>query len=56
LPDTKGRKTWVQVTRGAITVDGQDLGAGDGMGISDEAALTAKAAQDAEIIVFDMAA
>lgn len=56
LPDTKGRKAWVQVTRGAITIDGQTLSEGDGVGIADEAATVAKAAQDAEILVFDMAA
>jgi redox-sensitive bicupin YhaK (pirin superfamily) len=56
LPATKGRKAWVQVTRGSITLDGQTFEAGDGVGISDEAAQNAKAAQDAEVLVFDMAA
>lgn len=56
LPATQGRKAWVQVTRGAIAIDGTTLQEGDGLGIADEAIQSASAEENAEIIVFDMAA
>ncbi|MGI9415488.1 MAG: pirin family protein [Hyphomicrobiales bacterium] len=50
-----GRKAWVQVARGTVTLNGEQLCPGDGAAVSDEAALELKATSDAEILVFDMA-
>jgi redox-sensitive bicupin YhaK (pirin superfamily) len=50
-----GRHAWVQVARGAITVNGVALSAGDGASISGEPELKVEAAQDAEVLVFDLA-
>ncbi len=49
------RRTWVQVARGAITVNGQALQAGDALGLVDEQRLTLSAGQGAEVLVFDLA-
>ncbi|MCZ6837748.1 MAG: pirin family protein, partial [Alphaproteobacteria bacterium] len=47
---------WVQVARGAVTVNGQALSAGDGAGITDEASveITATGDSDAEFLLFDL--
>ncbi len=52
-----GRHAWVQVARGAVEVNGTRLEAGDGAAISDEArlALTGRSAEEAELLVFDLA-
>ncbi|MEM8806711.1 MAG: pirin family protein [Cyanobacteria bacterium P01_G01_bin.38] len=53
----EGRAVWVQVARGAITLNGQSLTAGDGASVMDEAKITlVGASDDAEVLVFDMAA
>ena len=51
-----GRRAWVQVARGAVTVNGQALSAGDGAGITDEASveITATGDNDAEFLLFDL--
>jgi len=51
-----GRKTWVHVARGAISVNGQLLQAGDAMGLDGEPQLTLEQGHDAEVLVFDLAA
>jgi len=55
LPANGNRKTWIQVTRGSIAVDGDVLSEGDGIGLSQES-VTVSANDNAEILVFDMAA
>src|SRR5688572_15240977 len=50
-----GRHAWVQVARGAVTVNGQPLSEGDGAAVSDEMALHVTASKDAEVLVFDLA-
>jgi redox-sensitive bicupin YhaK (pirin superfamily) len=50
-----GRHAWIQVARGAVTVNGQALNQGDGAAISDEASLDIAGTADAEILVFDLA-
>lgn len=50
-----GRHAWVQVARGAVTLNGEMLGAGDGAALSREPALTLVAAEPAEALVFDLA-
>jgi redox-sensitive bicupin YhaK (pirin superfamily) len=50
-----GRRTWVHVARGTLSVNGQALVAGDAMGLVDETRLTLRAGQGAEVLVFDLA-
>ena len=49
------RRTWVHVARGALTVNGQALVAGDALGLVDEPRLTLSAGLGAEVLVFDLA-
>jgi len=50
-----GRKTWLQVARGALRLNGQDLDAGDGAAVESEASLTLEAKSDrTEILLFDL--
>src|SRR5271156_5824236 len=51
----KGRHGWVQVARGAVTVNGTALAEGDGAAISDEEKVTLSATASAEILFFDLA-
>jgi redox-sensitive bicupin YhaK (pirin superfamily) len=51
-----GRHAWLQVARGAVTLNGQTLGEGDGAAVSDEQKLAIKgAADDSEVLLFDLA-
>ena len=49
-----GRHAWVQVARGSVDVNGTSLTAGDGAAVSDEAQLSLKASEAAEVLVFDL--
>lgn len=50
-----GRKGWLQVVRGTVAMNGQDLNAGDGAAVEGEPALTVTAkTEGAEILVFDL--
>jgi redox-sensitive bicupin YhaK (pirin superfamily) len=50
-----GRKGWLQVARGAVVLNGHELGAGDGAAIEGEQALTVAGKTDgAEVLVFDL--
>ncbi|OLE55685.1 MAG: quercetin 2,3-dioxygenase [Acidobacteria bacterium 13_1_20CM_3_53_8] len=51
-----GRKAWVQVARGSVNLNGQSLQQGDGAAISDEESLKIAAQDEAEILLFDLAA
>ncbi len=51
----QGRRAWVQVARGSVTLNGQPMGQGDGTGITDETKLTIGGAEPAEVLVFDLA-
>jgi hypothetical protein len=53
----QGRHAWVQVARGAVEVNGARLEAGDGAAISGEPGLTltGRGADEAEVLVFDLA-
>jgi len=50
-----GRYAWVQLARGAGTVNGQRVNAGDGVAISDVPKLTFLADQPSELLLFDLA-
>ena len=49
------RHAWVQVIRGAVTLNDTLLSAGDGAAVSKEAALQIRATDAAEILLFDLA-
>jgi len=50
-----GRHAWVQVVRGALTLDGTALAAGDGAALSDAPRLEVVAREPSELLVFDLA-
>ncbi len=51
-----GRKAWVQLARGAVSVNGETLQAGDGAAITeaDSVEITATGDGDAEFVLFDL--
>jgi redox-sensitive bicupin YhaK (pirin superfamily) len=49
-----GRRVWVQVAKGALAVNGTQLHAGDGAGVTGEAAIDFRAHAPAEVLVFDL--
>lgn len=50
------RKAWVQVTRGAVTVNGIAVAQGDGAALTDEHDVRIAANDNAEILLFDLGA
>jgi quercetin 2,3-dioxygenase len=50
-----GRHAWLQVARGAVTLSGMPLGAGDGAALTGEPAFEISAAAPAEVLLFDLA-
>lgn len=53
---TPGRYAWVQVARGSVLLNGQELKAGDGAAVAQETALQLAAGKDgAEALLFDLA-
>ena len=50
-----GRRAYVHVARGAVTVNGIALGAGDGARIHTESQLTFNNGKQAEVLLFDLA-
>jgi redox-sensitive bicupin YhaK (pirin superfamily) len=55
-PLQPGRQAYVQVVRGSVTVNGCALQAGDGVTVSEEAAVSLIDARDAEVLLFDLPA
>ena len=51
---TPGRSAWVQVARGAVTLNDTALSAGDGAAVSEEPLLTVTAKDQAEVLLFDL--
>jgi redox-sensitive bicupin YhaK (pirin superfamily) len=51
----QGRHGWVQVARGAVTVNGTALAEGDGAAVRDEEKVTIVANSPAEVLFFDLA-
>lgn len=49
-----GRHAWVQVAEGEITLNGQQLRAGDGAAVSEEKVLELFASKPAQALVFDL--
>ncbi len=50
-----GRKAYVHLVRGALTVNGQSLSGGDAAKLEGEAEVRLSAGRDAEVLVFDLA-
>ena len=50
----RGRHAWLQVVKGAVTLNGERLGAGDGAAVSDEESLTIRADGESEVLLFDL--
>lgn len=50
-----GRKSYVHLARGRLTVNGQVLEAGDGLKLDGEPLVTLTGGTDAEVLVFDLA-
>jgi quercetin 2,3-dioxygenase len=50
-----GRKAYVHLVRGELTVNGQPLAAGDALKLEDEPQLSLRQGRDAEVLVFDLA-
>jgi redox-sensitive bicupin YhaK (pirin superfamily) len=50
-----GRAAWLQVLKGKVHVQGNDLAAGDGAAITDEKTLAVGAAVPSEVLLFDLA-
>ena len=50
-----GRKGWLHVVTGGVEVNGQVLGAGDGLAIEGEDALRVSSSGRGEFLLFDMA-
>ncbi len=49
------RHAWLQVARGAVSLNGQKLDQGDGAAVSEEEELAIRAEKDAEVLLFDLA-
>ena len=49
------RHAWVQVARGSVKLNGQELAEGDGAAISEEKAIELTGVKDAEVLLFDLA-
>jgi quercetin 2,3-dioxygenase len=54
LPLAAGRRAWVQVARGRVALAGNELVAGDGAAVTDEAAVALDALDASEVLVFDL--
>jgi quercetin 2,3-dioxygenase len=50
-----GRRAWLQIARGKVTLNRSTLEAGDGAAASEENSLQINALENAEILVFDLA-
>jgi redox-sensitive bicupin YhaK (pirin superfamily) len=49
-----GRRAFVHVARGAVTVNGEALETGDALKVTDSRTLTVEQGQSAEVLVFDL--
>ncbi len=53
-PLARGRHAWLQVVAGTLTLNGKPLAEGDGAAVSDEPRLDLRAAEPAELLLFDL--
>jgi quercetin 2,3-dioxygenase len=54
-PLAQGRKAWLQVAKGDVTLDGQVLKAGDAAAITDQNQIAVRSQTTAEVLLFDLA-
>ncbi len=54
-PLARGRAAWVQLARGAVTLNGTPLEAGDGAAVAEEASAVMVAAEPSELLLLDLA-
>jgi len=52
---SQGRKAWLQVAKGDVTVDGEVLKAGDAAAITDQAKIVVCSKEASEVLLFDLA-
>jgi hypothetical protein len=50
-----GRHAWIHVARGKVSANGHELGAGDGLAISDESRIAIEGIAGGEVLLFDLA-
>lgn len=50
----QGRYAWLQVVKGSVTLNGNQLTAGDGAAVSDEESLTIRGVEESEVLLFDL--
>jgi redox-sensitive bicupin YhaK (pirin superfamily) len=53
-PLESGRHAWLQVLRGSLTVNGNELDTSDGLAVSDEVTLSLTTYAGAEVMLFDL--
>lgn len=53
-PIAPGRRVWMHIIQGNASVDGQSLGSGDALAITDESSVTLKADAAVDVMVFDL--
>jgi len=51
----QGRKAWLQVAKGEITLDDQTLKAGDAAAITDQTQIAVRSKEPSEVLLFDLA-
>jgi redox-sensitive bicupin YhaK (pirin superfamily) len=49
-----GRHAWLQVLRGSVQLNRQDVDAGDGVAVSEEAAVSLRTTDGSEVMLFDL--
>jgi redox-sensitive bicupin YhaK (pirin superfamily) len=54
-PLAQGRKAWLQVAKGEVTVGDDVLKAGDAAAITDQASIAVRAKEPSEVLLFDLA-
>ena len=54
-PLAQGRKAWLQVAKGEVTLDDQTLKAGDAAAITDQIQIAVKSNEASEVLLFDLA-
>lgn len=53
-PLAQGRKAWLQVAKGEVTLDEETLKAGDAAAITDQAQVTLRSKEPSEVLLFDL--
>ncbi len=49
-----GRRVWIQMVKGSVEVGGENLSAGDALGVTDEVLLKLQAGEASEFLFFDL--